>query len=33
MTLSDAVRAFLKEKRFAVLATLNADGSPQQTIM
>jgi PPOX class probable F420-dependent enzyme len=33
MTLSDAVRAFLKEKRFAVLATINADGAPQQTIM
>jgi len=33
MTLSDDVRAFLKEKRFAVLATINADGSPQQTIM
>src|SRR6476619_1115701 len=33
MTLSADVRAFLKEKRFAVLATINADGSPQQTIM
>jgi PPOX class probable F420-dependent enzyme len=33
MTLSDAVRAFLQEKRFAVLATINQDGSPQQTIM
>jgi PPOX class probable F420-dependent enzyme len=33
MTLSDAVRAFLTEKRFAVLATINADGSPQQTVM
>jgi PPOX class probable F420-dependent enzyme len=33
MTLPDAVRAFLKEKRFAVLATINADGTPQQTIM
>jgi len=33
MTLSDAVRAFLQEKRFAVLATINADGAPQQTIM
>jgi PPOX class probable F420-dependent enzyme len=33
MTLTDAVRAFLKEKRFAVLATINADGTPQQTIM
>ena len=33
MTLSDDVRAFLQEKRFAVLATINADGAPQQTIM
>lgn len=33
MTLSDDVRAFLKEKRFAVLATINVDGSPQQTVM
>jgi PPOX class probable F420-dependent enzyme len=33
MTLSDDVRAFLEEKRFAVLATINSDGSPQQTIM
>ncbi len=33
MTLSDAVRSFLEEKRFAVLATINADGAPQQTIM
>lgn len=33
MTLTDAVRAFLQEKRFAVLATINPDGSPQQTIM
>ena len=33
MILSDDVRAFLKEKRFAVLATINADGAPQQTIM
>jgi PPOX class probable F420-dependent enzyme len=33
MTLSDDVRAFLEEKRFAVLATINADGAPQQTIM
>lgn len=24
-------RAFLNERRFAVLATINADGSPQQT--
>jgi PPOX class probable F420-dependent enzyme len=33
MTLSADVRAFLKEKRFAVLATINEDGSPHQTIM
>ncbi|HEY7092713.1 MAG TPA: PPOX class F420-dependent oxidoreductase [Ktedonobacterales bacterium] len=33
MTLSDDVRAFLEEKRFAVLATINADGAPQQTVM
>lgn len=33
MTLSDAVRSFLQERRFAVLATINADGTPQQTIM
>ncbi|MDP9266678.1 MAG: PPOX class F420-dependent oxidoreductase [Chloroflexota bacterium] len=31
--LSPAMRAFLEEKRFAVLATLNADGSSQQTVM
>lgn len=32
-TLSDKARAFLNEKRFAVLATLNRDGSIQQTTM
>jgi PPOX class probable F420-dependent enzyme len=32
-TLSDKARAFLNEKRFAVLATLNQDGSVQQTTM
>lgn len=31
--LSDKVRAFLNEKRFAVLATLNEDGTIQQTTM
>jgi PPOX class probable F420-dependent enzyme len=31
--LSDKARAFLNEKRFAVLATLNEDGSVQQTTM
>jgi PPOX class probable F420-dependent enzyme len=33
MKLSDDVRAFLKEKRFAVLATINPDGAPHQTVM
>lgn len=32
-TLSDQARAFLNEKRFAVLATLNPDGTAQQTTM
>jgi PPOX class probable F420-dependent enzyme len=27
------VRAFLEEKRFAVLATINPDGTPHQTVM
>ena len=31
--LSDDVRAFLEERRFAVLATINPDGSPHQTVM
>lgn len=31
--LSDQARAFLDEKRFAVLATINPDGTPQQTVM
>jgi len=31
--LSDKARAFLNEKRFAVLATLNQDGTAQQTTM
>lgn len=29
--LSDEARAFLGERRFAVLATINADGTPQQS--
>ena len=29
----DNVRAFLKERRFASLATVNPDGTPQQTVM
>ena len=33
MQLRDDVRAFLEEPRFAVLATVNANGSPQQTVM
>ncbi len=33
MALSPAIRAFLSERRFAVLATINADGTPQQTVM
>lgn len=32
-SLSPSVEAFLNEKRFASLATLNSDGSPQQTVM
>jgi PPOX class probable F420-dependent enzyme len=31
--LDEQVRAFLDERRFGVLATVNADGSPQQTVM
>ncbi|MEO7022480.1 MAG: PPOX class F420-dependent oxidoreductase [Ktedonobacteraceae bacterium] len=31
--LSEKARAFLNEKRFAVLATLNTDGAVQQTTM
>lgn len=31
--LCPAVRAFLEEPRFASLATINSDGSPQQTVM
>jgi PPOX class probable F420-dependent enzyme len=31
--LNDNVRAFLEEKRFAVLATIKRDGAPQQTVM
>src|SRR5688500_10358198 len=32
--LTDAVRAFLDEgPRFCVLATINADGTPQQSVM
>jgi PPOX class probable F420-dependent enzyme len=31
--LSDSVRRFLEAPRFAVLATINADGTSQQTVM
>jgi PPOX class probable F420-dependent enzyme len=31
--LDDQVRAFLDEVRFAVVATINADGGPQQTVL
>jgi PPOX class probable F420-dependent enzyme len=31
--LTDKVRQFLQEPRFAVLATINRDGTPQQTPM
>ena len=31
--LTPAMRRFLDEKRFAVLATSNTDGSPQQSVM
>jgi PPOX class probable F420-dependent enzyme len=33
MALDTNVRAFLEEPRFAVLATTNEDGTPQQTAM
>ena len=33
MQLSEDVRTFLEEARFAVLGTVNANGSPQQTVM
>lgn len=31
--ISEAVRKFLQEKRFAVLATIARDGTPHQTVM
>ena len=31
--LDDTLRAFLDEPRFAVVATVNPDGSPQQTVL
>jgi PPOX class probable F420-dependent enzyme len=33
MALSEAVRRFLSEKRFAVLGTIGRDGVPHQTVM
>jgi PPOX class probable F420-dependent enzyme len=33
MQLDEKARAFLQEKRFAVLATVSASGEPQQTVM
>jgi len=33
MELSSAVREYLSEQRFAVLATINSSGTPQQTVM
>jgi PPOX class probable F420-dependent enzyme len=33
VSLDPKVRAFLEEKRFAVLATVNRDGTAQQTVM
>jgi PPOX class probable F420-dependent enzyme len=33
MVLTDKVREFLTQRRFAVLATINEDGTPQQTVM
>ena len=33
MVISEVARRFLAEPRFAVLATINADGMPQQTVI
>jgi PPOX class probable F420-dependent enzyme len=33
MVLSESQRLFLEEPRFAVLATINPDGTPQQTVV
>ena len=33
MSLDPAVRAFLEERRYASLATVNRDGAPQQSVM
>jgi PPOX class probable F420-dependent enzyme len=31
--ISDSARAFLRGRRFAVVATINSDGTPQQSVM
>ncbi len=33
MVLTDDIKQFLRQRRFAVLATINEDGTPQQTVM
>lgn len=33
MVIEDEVREFLKQRRFAVLATINKDGTPQLSVM
>lgn len=33
MVIEDKVREFLKQRRFAVLATINKDGTPQLSVM
>ena len=33
MTLTESMRAYLAEPRFAVLATINPDGMPHQTVV
>jgi PPOX class probable F420-dependent enzyme len=33
MELTEKVRQFLAERRFAVMATINEDGTPHQTVM
>jgi PPOX class probable F420-dependent enzyme len=33
MQLEESVRQFLEERRFAVVATINPDDSPQQTVL
>jgi PPOX class probable F420-dependent enzyme len=31
--MTDKIKEFLRQRRFAVLATINEDGTPQQTVM